>query len=411
MPPRPLPVVPDSREQSGSGRESPVKRSSAYISAHSEDRTPRLSNDNQSKPQYSGSMPVLDAKAPYAVSSVNKIHHSTSSPRSLSNQSFESSSDHSKTQRPGGEAVTGTYRESRSSEDHQPAISVSNSAAENREKKNFMDTPLNRNSSTSAKVLQPAEVENSNSIDTNERPDYHIKIVCVGDGGCGKTCLMLTYTYGTFPTTYIPTVFENYLTIVRAPNDKLIELALWDTAGQEEYDRLRVLSYPEVNVLLICFAINSPASLDNVVDKWVPEVSHFCQDIPFILVGLKADLRQGSSPDIGYEPTPGATKSSINIPIEQAKAIAKDIGANRYMECSARLNDGLSEVFNTAISIVLAEHLGHPSPPIAPIPGEKPPPALTKPVSKPSKKAPKSKPAVVSSAPLKKKKEKKCVIL
>lgn len=408
MPPRPLPVVPDSRDHSGSDYESPVKRSSAYSSTQSEDRTPRLSNDKQSKTQYSGSMPVLDANAPYAVSSVNKIHHSESSTRSLSNQSFESGSDPSKTQRPGGEAVPVTYRESRSSEDYQPASSLTYSTTQHRDK-NFMDTPLNRNTSTSAKVF-PADVESKNSINSNERPDYHVKIVCVGDGGCGKTCLMLTYTYGTFPTTYIPTVFENYLTIVRAPNDKLIELALWDTAGQEEYDRLRVLSYPEVNVLLICFAINSPASLDNVVDKWVPEVSHFCQDIPFILVGLKADLRQGSTSDIGYEPAPGVTKSSINIPIQQAKAIAKDIGANRYMECSARLNEGLSDVFNTAISIVLAEHLGHPSPPIAPIPGEKPAPAATKPV--PSKKAYKSsKPAVVSSAPLKKKRKKNCVIL
>jgi Rho family, other len=48
---------------------------------------------------------------------------------------------------------------------------------------------------------------------------------------------------------------------------KLVELALWDTAGQEEYDRLRPLSYPESSVILIVFAIDYPTSLENVTDK------------------------------------------------------------------------------------------------------------------------------------------------
>ena len=48
---------------------------------------------------------------------------------------------------------------------------------------------------------------------------------------------------------------------------KHVELALWDTAGQEDYDRLRPLSYPDSHVILICFAIDSPDSLDNVQEK------------------------------------------------------------------------------------------------------------------------------------------------
>lgn len=47
----------------------------------------------------------------------------------------------------------------------------------------------------------------------------------------------------------------------------MVELALWDTAGQEEYDRLRPLSYPETDLLLVCFAIDCPSSLDNVLEK------------------------------------------------------------------------------------------------------------------------------------------------
>lgn len=50
-----------------------------------------------------------------------------------------------------------------------------------------------------------------------------------------------------------------------------VELALWDTAGQEDYDRLRPLSYPDTDVILMCFSIDSPDSLENIPEKWTPE--------------------------------------------------------------------------------------------------------------------------------------------
>lgn len=71
---------------------------------------------------------------------------------------------------------------------------------------------------------------------------------------------------------YVPTVFENYITqTVHRSSGKTVELALWDTAGQEEYDRLRPLSYPETDLLFVCFAVDCPASLENVMDKVSPE--------------------------------------------------------------------------------------------------------------------------------------------
>jgi small GTP-binding protein len=67
---------------------------------------------------------------------------------------------------------------------------------------------------------------------------------------------------------YVPTVFENYITHTpHPPTGKMVELALWDTAGQEEYDRLRPLSYPETDIIFVCFAIDCPNSLENVMDK------------------------------------------------------------------------------------------------------------------------------------------------
>ncbi|KDB27437.1 GTP-binding protein rhoA [Trichophyton interdigitale MR816] len=116
------------------------------------------------------------------------------------------------------------------------------------------------------------------------------KLVIVGDGACGKTCLLIVFSKGTFPEVYVPTVFENYVADVEV-DGKHVELALWDTAGQEDYDRLRPLSYPDSHVILICFAIDSPDSLDNVQEKWISEVLHFCSGHPIILVGCKKDLR------------------------------------------------------------------------------------------------------------------------
>ncbi|EJU05585.1 hypothetical protein DACRYDRAFT_113661 [Dacryopinax primogenitus] len=174
------------------------------------------------------------------------------------------------------------------------------------------------------------------------RPDFKKKLVVVGDGGCGKTCLLIVYAENRFPEAYVPTVFENYVTTVPYEG-KTVELALWDTAGQEEYDRLRPLSYPESDVILIVFAVDFPVSLANVQDKWYPEVAHFCETTPKILVGTKIDLRQDD-----HTRRMLAAQGQVPVTPDQGAGVAREIGA-KYVECSAKTGQGVREVFNLAL--------------------------------------------------------------
>uniref|UniRef100_A0A0B6Y3Q3 Ras-like GTP-binding protein Rho1 n=1 Tax=Arion vulgaris TaxID=1028688 RepID=A0A0B6Y3Q3_9EUPU len=171
---------------------------------------------------------------------------------------------------------------------------------------------------------------------------FRKKLVVVGDGACGKTCLLIVFSRDQFPETYVPTVFDNYVADI-AVDERQVELALWDTAGQEDYDRLRPLSYPDTDVILLCFSVDSPDSLQNISEKWTPEVKHFCPNVPVVLVGNKKDLRNDQATINELAKTKrGPVKT------EDGKSMAEKIGAAAYVECSALTKEGVREVFEVA---------------------------------------------------------------
>jgi len=177
------------------------------------------------------------------------------------------------------------------------------------------------------------------------------KLVIVGDGACGKTSLLCSFALGEFPKEYQPTIFENYVAEIRL-DGKPVQLALWDTAGQEEYDRLRPLSYSKSHVILIAFAIDSTDSFESIRLKWIEEVREICgPTIPILLVGCKADLR----------PTyPGADMSAF-VSRAQAERVAQMIGARAYKECSALKIEGVDDVFEAATRLSMLMREGVPT--------------------------------------------------
>jgi small GTP-binding protein len=173
------------------------------------------------------------------------------------------------------------------------------------------------------------------------------KLVIVGDGACGKTCLLIVFSKDEFPEVYVPTVFENYVADIEVDN-RQVELALWDTAGQEDYDRLRPLSYPDTDVILMCFSIDQPDSLENIPEKWVPEVKHFCPNVPIVLVGNKKDLRNDD-----YTIRDLQRNKQQPVSYSEGEQMASRIGAKAYLECSALTKEGVRSVFESATRAAL----------------------------------------------------------
>jgi Ras-related C3 botulinum toxin substrate 1 len=182
--------------------------------------------------------------------------------------------------------------------------------------------------------------------DDEDDPDRRAKVVVVGDGAVGKTCLFITYATGKFPEEYVPTVFENY-TLDTTYNKEPFLLHMWDTAGQEDYDRLRPLSYPGTDVVVLCFSLVNESTFESIRMKWNPEINHYLDGIPKILVGTKLDMREQKITD-------GGLTKYEEIDTAEGQDLAKEIGAFAYIETSPLTGKNLNEVFEKVISAALS---------------------------------------------------------
>jgi small GTP-binding protein len=170
-----------------------------------------------------------------------------------------------------------------------------------------------------------------------------LKLVAVGDGAVGKTSLLMVLNGKPFPERYVPTIFENYTQnadIVGVP----YKLRIWDTAGQDEYDRLRPLSYSGANVILLCFALDSKQSFVNLTDRWIGEVKHYCPNAKIILIGTKKDLRQEGNTN--------------HVTDDEARGFVSEQKCDAFIPCSPKSGEGVDEVFPAAAKACNAKKKG-----------------------------------------------------
>ena len=169
-----------------------------------------------------------------------------------------------------------------------------------------------------------------------------IKIVIVGDQKVGKTCLLETFAYDSFPHGYHPTNFDNYSKSLRE-KDKDFTLELHDTGGQkDDCDILRCLSYRNTDVFLVAFSLDSRESFDNALNNWLHEVKEFCgkndKYAQFFLVGLKKDQER-------------------LLKISEVVQKAKKSGFMGYKECSSLTKDGVETVFKEIVEVYRRKRL------------------------------------------------------
>ena len=124
----------------------------------------------------------------------------------------------------------------------------------------------------------------------------------------------------TFPMEYIPTVFDNYQFIQIIDSNEIM-IDAWDTAGAETYDRLRPLSYPDTDILLLCFDVKNRESFNNIRLRWLPEIMHHCKGVCMVLCGLKDDL-------IGL--------SIEYVTEDETYQLCQEINALTYIHCSCQ---------------------------------------------------------------------------
>jgi len=167
--------------------------------------------------------------------------------------------------------------------------------------------------------------------------------VFIGDGAVGKTSLIISYTTDSYPDEYVPTAIDTYKAVVHVDGEA-VTFEMCDTAGQDDFDTLRPLVYPNVDVFVLCFSVVAPSSFTNIKEKWVPEIRGSCGKVPVVLVGTQSDLREDAKTLVQlsqYKEHP--------VPEADAKKLAASIGCIAYVESSSLTQKNLKDVFDYAI--------------------------------------------------------------
>ena len=185
------------------------------------------------------------------------------------------------------------------------------------------------------------------SIASSSTPSDKIKCVFLGDGAVGKTSLIVSYTTNGYPSEYVPTAIDTYDVVVHVDGVP-VTFEMCDTPGQDDFDNLRPLVYPNTDVFLLCFSVVIPSSFHNIKEKWIHEIRRSSPKrkhcAPVVLVGTQSDLRNDASTLVEL-----AQVKEHPVSEAEARKLASNLGFLGYIESSSLTQKNLKEVFDQAI--------------------------------------------------------------
>ncbi|KAL4238909.1 hypothetical protein ACF0H5_003616 [Mactra antiquata] len=161
-----------------------------------------------------------------------------------------------------------------------------------------------------------------------------VRCSIVGDGLVGKTSLVKKFVLNTYSESYDATVFDNFAGHV-AVSDKKYTVSVFDTAGQRDYEDLRVFTYAQSDVIIVCYSAVDRNSYDNITDFWIPEIRTYVgKSIPIILVATQTDL---------------CNNKNECVSTHEGEVLAGKIRASSFLEISANDSEGVRDLFKGVV--------------------------------------------------------------
>ena len=171
-------------------------------------------------------------------------------------------------------------------------------------------------------------MENEDKKDTSS-----IKITLIGDNGVGKTCIIGRFTSNRFDTDSLSTEGVSYSKKEYQYKDKILQLDLWDTAGQEKYRSLGKHFYKDSFIVILVYDITIRETFDNLKNIWLDDITNFGEEYKVLaIVGNKCDLYEQEA-----------------VSEEEARQFAKEHDAI-YATVSAKNGLNINELFNLCLN-------------------------------------------------------------
>lgn len=169
----------------------------------------------------------------------------------------------------------------------------------------------------------------------NSRQAY--RVIIIGDTSVGKTCIINKFIRGTFDPEETSTIGAFYDSYSEVYENQVVEIQLWDTAGQEQYRALGPMYYRGAAGAILVFDLTNRKTFEDL-DSWLQPFRSECGDESvLVVVGNKSDL------------------PNRDVLVPEAKKWAEDHGC-AYIEASAKNGQGITNIFSELISALVVSN-------------------------------------------------------